>query len=261
MVADLWRYRGFVFGMVKREFQLRYLNSLLGSTWALLSSLGLILIYTVIFGRIMRARAPGVDDSVAYTIFLCAGVTTWAMFTEVIQRCMSIFIDHSNLLKKVSFPRATLPVIVLLSAAVNFSLVFGLLLLLLGATGRFPGSAVVAVLPLLLVQQALALGLGVALGVVNVFFRDVAHAVTVLLQFWFWLTPIVYPRQILGAAAQRVLDLNPLTQVMMSYQGILLRGAWPDWSHLVFPTLCAAAALGIAVTAFRRLAGEMVDCL
>ena len=261
MLTDVWHYRSFVFGMVRREFEARYLNSVLGSVWAIIAPLSTIIIYTVIFGRIMHARLAGVDDSLAYGIFLCAGVTTWAMFTEVIQRCLSIFIEQANLLKKMSFPRSLLPLIVLLSAAVNFAIVFGLLLLFLAVTGRFPGWSVVAFLPLLIVQQSLALGLGVGLGVVNVFFRDAAHAVTVLLQFWFWFTPIVYPQQIVGETVQRLLDLNPLTQVVLGYQAIMVRGVWPDWSQLLWPALCSAAVLGVGVVAFHRLSGEMVDCL
>ena len=142
MLTAVWHYRSFVRGMVRREFQARYLNSVLGSAWALIAPLSTILIYTVIFGRIMHARLAGVDDNLGYGIFLCAGVTTWGMFTEVIQRSISIFIEHANLLKKMSFPRATLPLIVLLSAAVNFAIVFGLLLLFLAATGRFPGTRI-----------------------------------------------------------------------------------------------------------------------
>ena len=261
MLTDVWHYRSFVLGTVRREFQARYLHSVLGSAWALIGPLSTILIYTVVFRRIMHARLAGVDDSLAYGIFLCAGVTTWGMFAEIIQRSLGIFIEQANLLKKIRFPRSTLPLIVLLSAAVNFSIVFGLLLLFLVVTGRFPGWAILAFLPLLIVQQSLAVGVGVALGVVNVFFRDVAHAVAVLLQFWFWLTPIVYPQQIVGETLQRLLDLNPLTRVVLAYQGILLRGAWPEWSQLLVPALCSAAALGIGATAFHRLSGEMVDCL
>jgi homopolymeric O-antigen transport system permease protein len=174
---------------------------------------------------------------------------------------LSIFIEQANLLKKARFPRGTLPLIVLLSAAVNFAILFGLFLLFLVAAGRFPGWPVVALLPFLIVQQSLAVGLGVALGVVNVFFRDVAHAVAVLLQLWFWLTPIVYPQQIVGESVRRLLGLNPLTHVVLAYQEIVLRGAWPDWSQLLLPGVCAAAALVVGVTAFHSLSGEMVDCL
>src|SRR5262245_54491780 len=120
MLTDVWHYRSFVLAMVRREFQARYLNSVLGSVWAVIGPLTTIVIYTVVFGRIMKARLAGSDDWLAYGIFLCAGVTTWGMFTEVIQRCVGIFIEQANLLKKMRFPRSTLPCIVLVSAAVHF---------------------------------------------------------------------------------------------------------------------------------------------
>ncbi len=261
MCSTLWRYRGFIVGMVKREFRARYLNSVLGSLWAILQPLGVITIYAVVFGALMQPRLPGVDDRMTYGIFLCAGVITWGMFTEVVTRCLHVFIEQANLLKKVSFPRATLPAIVVLSATLNFSIVFGLLLLFLGVAGRFPGWSIVALLPILVVQQSLALGLGMALGVLNVFFRDVAHAVAVLLQFWFWCTPIVYPQQILSVPLQRLLHLNPLTGIVMAYQQIVIRGGWPDWAQLPVPVLSAAVALTAGVMVFRRLSDEMVDYL
>ena len=261
MLAGVWRYRSFVLGMVRREFQARYLHSVLGSAWAVLNPLALIVIYTVVFGRVLHPRVPGGDDRLAYAIFLCAGVIAWTLFTEVVSRCVTVFIEHANLLKKASFPRATLPAIVLLSAALNFGIVFGLLLIFLALTGRFPGWSVLAFIPLVLVQQSIALGLGVTLGIVNVFFRDVAHVVTIVLQLWFWLTPIVYPEDILAEPIRRLLGLNPLTQLVRAYQQIVLSGTWPDWSAYLLPSLCAAAALGIGIVTFRRLAGEMVDCL
>lgn len=261
MFKNLWRYRGFILGTVQREFQARYLHSVLGGIWAILNPLAMIFIYTVVFGRIMQPRVHGVDGTAAYGVFLCAGVMTWGTFTEVIQRCLQVFIEHANLIKKMSFPRAALPLIALLSAALNFGIVFGMLLLFLAVAGRFPGWSIVAFIPLLLVQQAFALGLGVALGVVNVFFRDVAHGVTILLQFWFWFTPIVYPPEILGEPLRRLLGLNPLTRLVVAYQQVVLNGIWPDWSQFLVPAACAVAALAAGVVAFRRFSDDMVDCL
>src|SRR5215475_6035191 len=131
MLGGLWRYRSFILGMARREFQARYLGSVLGSLWAILNPLTMVFIYTVIFGHVMRNRVPGVDDALGYGIFLCAGLFTWAMFTEVVQRSVAVFVEQGNLLKKMSFPRASLPAIVLLSAAVNFAIVFAIVLLLL----------------------------------------------------------------------------------------------------------------------------------
>lgn len=261
MLAELWRYRSFVLTMVRREFAARYLRSALGSLWAVAPPLAMVLIYTVVFGRLMRARLPGLDDALGYGIFACAGIASWSAFAEVITRCLAVFPENGNLIKKINFPRATLPAIVCLSATVNFGIVFGSLVVVLAAFGRFPGWALLACLPLFVLQQALALGVGVTLGVLNVFLRDVAHVVAVALQVWFWFTPIVYPAVILGEAARRGLDWNPLTRIVVAYQQIVLTGTWPDWTLFV-PHMCVVAlALGVAWFTFRRLAGEMADYL
>lgn len=261
MLRNLWRYRSFVLGMASREFRARYLGSVLGSVWAVIHPLTLVFIYTVIFGRLMRSRVPGVDDAVGYGIFLCAGVFTWSAFTEILQRSGTVFLENGNLIKKMSFPRASLPAIVLVSALVNFAIVFAILLVVLLALGRFPGWAVLGVLPLLFVQQSLAIGLGTALGVVNVFFRDVAHLLAIGLQLWFWFTPIVYPINILGEETRALVRLNPMTDLVVGYQEILLHGRWPAWQQYLPQVLLAAAALLLGRACFRRLSGELADHL
>ena len=157
----LWRYRGFVFNMIVREFRVRYLHSLFGSIWSILNPLAMIVVYTIIFSKIMRARLAGVDDTMAFGVFLCAGLLTWGFFSEVLNRCQFIFIEQTNLLKKVRFPRITLPVILLLSSALNFSIIFGIFLIFLILTGRFPGWSILGFFPLLLIQQGFALGFGI----------------------------------------------------------------------------------------------------
>jgi lipopolysaccharide transport system permease protein len=255
----LWRYRGFVAGMVAREFRARYLHSLLGATWAILNPLAMIIIYTVVFARVMRARLPGVDDGLAYSFYLCAGVLPWTFFSELLTRSVSAFVDFGPLLKKVSFPRLTLPVIVALTSAVNFCIVFALFLFVLLLTGRFPGWVMLGFIPLLALQQAFALGLGFLLGALNVFYRDVAHAVGVALQFWFWFTPIVYSTGILPDAAQSLLWLNPMTALVDAYQRMVLRGEWPVWSHFTLHAIGAVLVLGLAVAMVQAVSQELTD--
>ncbi len=244
--------------MVKREFQARYRNSVLGALWAVLHPLALTAVLAVALGRI---ASPIANDRFSYVVFLWAGLYPWNFFAEVVNRSATVFVDQANLLKKVSFPRATLPAIVLLSAAVNFGIAFAIVLVLLVVTGRFPGWPIVGIVPLLLVQQSLALGVGVGLGVLNVFFRDVAHGVAIGLQLWFWLTPIVYPAELLGPTVRQILRLNPLTQLVTGYQTILLDERWPSWSPIVFAAIVAGLALAAATMTFRRLADDMVDDL
>jgi len=168
-------------------------------------------------------------------------------------------VDNANLLKKLSFPRICLPAHVILSSILNFGIVFGLFLLFLVATGHFPGLPVLAVIPVLAIQILLGVGLGVLLGVTNVFFRDVAQVTGILMQFWFWLTPIVYPGEALPAAVKSVLRWNPLWPAVEAMQDIFVNKRFPEWSTLLYPLLVAIAFVTLARAAFNRLAPEIVD--
>ncbi|HJR32818.1 MAG TPA: ABC transporter permease, partial [Pseudomonas sp.] len=163
LYRSLWSYRGFILGSVKREFQARYRNSLFGALWTVLNPLSMIIVYTVIFSHIMRARLPGVDDGLAYSVYLCAGLLTWGLFAEITVRSQNMFLDNANLLKKISFPRICLPVIVLLNAGINFAIIIGLFLGFLLVTGRLPGMALLALIPLLALQVMFCAGLGMIL--------------------------------------------------------------------------------------------------
>ena len=256
----VWNFRGFVFGSVKREFQSRYRNSLLGAAWTVLNPLAMIVVYTVIFTQIMRAKLPGVDSTFAYSIYLTAGVVTWGFFAEIVGRAQNVFIEHANLIKKLSFPRISLPVIVVLNAAVNFSIIFSLFLAFLLLTGTFPGIYILGVIPVLVIQTAFAIGLGISAGVLNVFFRDVGQFLNVLLQFWFWLTPIVYPASILPESIQSaILGYNPMAPIIGAYQGVFVYRQWPDWFSLGIPTVVASVLCVLGLRLFRKRAGEMVD--
>lgn len=260
MAKALWAYRGFVAGSVKREFQSKYRDSLLGAAWTVLNPLAMILVYTVIFSQVMKARLPGVDSSFAYSIYLCSGILTWGLFAESVGRAQNIFIEQANLMKKVSFPRMALPVIAILGAGLNFAIIAALFLLFLLATGNWPGWVALAAVPVLAIQILLSLGLGVVLGVLNVFFRDVGQFFGIFLQFWFWLTPIVYPASILPEPARHILlAWNPMAPIVAAYQGIFVSHQAPDWSSLTLAAVVALLFCALGLRLFRRRAGEMVD--
>ena len=255
----IWAYRGFILGSVKREFQSKYRNSLLGAAWTVINPLAMIVVYTVIFSQIMRAKLPGVDSTFAYSIYLCAGVLTWGLFAEITGRAQNTFLENANLLKKLSFPRLCLPVVVVANAALNFAIIFGLFTLFLLVAGYFPGWAYLAVLPLLALLAAFAIGLGITLGVLNVFFRDVGQFFGIFISFWFWFTPIVYPVSILPEKLQPYMNLNPMTRLMTAFQGILVNGQWPNWYSLWPVVVLAILLCVVGFGLFRRHAGEMVD--
>ncbi len=259
LARPVWRYRGFILGNVKREFQSKYRNSLLGAAWTVLNPLAMILVYTVVFSQVMKARIPNINNTFAYGIYLCAGVLTWGYFAEIVGRAQNVFLENANLLKKLSFPRLCLPVIIVANATINFAIVFGLFTLFLLVTGSFPGWPYLGLIPILGIMILFSIGLGISLGVLNVFFRDVGQFFGIVLQFWFWFTPIVYNESILPERAKQMLEFNPMSAIVVACQHILLNRQWPDWSQLWFVTLLAVVFCTSALYLFRRHAGEMVD--
>lgn len=258
-IKAMWSYRDFIAGSVRREFESRYLNSLLGSAWAVLTPLATIFIYTVIFSQLMKIRLPGVNDTLAYSIYLCAGVLTWGFFSEIINRCQTVFLENANMIKKLNFPRICLPAIVVLNAVVSFVISYGLFFCFLIVAGKFPGFVILGLPLVLVIQIALAMGLGIVLGIMNVFFRDVGQFVGIVLQFWFWFTPIVYPLSALPKSIQSLIMLNPMSSVIVAYQSILVYSKWPEWSTLVPAAIMAAVVCLLAIGLYRKRAGEMVD--
>lgn len=258
-LGGLWQYRRFILGSVAREFKSRYARTVFGAAWLLLAPFAMILVYTIIFSHIMHARLPGNQEPFAYSIYLCAGLLPWQWFSELFSRNVGIFVDHGGLIKKSSFPRLALPVIAFLASACNFALVTGLFLLFLLFMGRWPGWEILALLPILLLQSTFALGLGVALGVLNVFFRDVGQAVGIVLQFWFWLTPIVYPAATLPGWARDYLSWNPLLPLFEAYQSVLLGQGMPHWEKLIGFSVLTLFTVLLAAWVYRAAESQLAD--
>jgi lipopolysaccharide transport system permease protein len=258
-IAAIWRYRGFIIGSVTREFKVRYQSSVLGTTWAVINPLALVFIYTVVFSRLMRARLPDVENTLGYGIYLCAGILCWSAFTEIANRCQNVFLENANLIRKMSFPRICLPLIVVISSAISYTIMLAIILAFLVLTKGNIGTPLVAVVPLFLLQILLATGLGVILGILNVFFRDVGQLFGIVFQFWFWFTPIVYPLSILPERIQHVIQLNPLTPLVVAYQGIFVSNRWPQWSTLLPAMFTATAFIVGALFLYRKCAVDMVD--
>ena len=255
----LWAYRGFILGSVKREFQSKYRNSLLGAAWNIINPLSMIVVYTVIFSQLMKSRLPGVDSAYGFSIYLCTGILTWGLFSEITTRATGMFIENANLLKKLSFPRLCLPVTVVSNATLNFAIVFGLFSIFLILTGSFPGWSFLAMFPLILLLILFAIGIGITLGVLNVFFRDIGQFFGIFLSFWFWLTPIVYPANILPDNVQYFLNFNPMARMIAAFQDVLLTGKWPNWYSL-WPIVVLSIFLCVfGLRLFRKRSGEMVD--
>lgn len=261
ILAAVWSYRHFIVSSIKNDLRSRFARSKLGALWMVLQPLAQVAIYALVLSRIMAAKLPGIDNRYAYVIYLMAGMIAWSLFAEVVTRSLTVFVDNGNLMKKMAFPRVCLPIIIAGSSLVNN------LLLLCTTIGVFllishPPTLAFLWLPLLIgINLAFGLGLGLILGVLNVFVRDVAQVMTVVLQLLFWLTPIVYMPSIIPERLRVILEFNPMMHMAVAFQDVLLYERAPGINGLIVIAVAAVVMLLFALILFRRAAPEMVDVL
>ncbi|MEW6765800.1 MAG: ABC transporter permease [Pseudomonadota bacterium] len=261
MLLATWHYRHFILSSIKNEIATRFARSRLGGAWMILHPLAQVAIYALILSAVLAAKLPGIDNRYAYAIYLMAGMLSWSLFAEVFARCLTVFIDNANLIKKMAFPRIALPLIVTGSALINNLLLFTAILVVFSLLGHFPTLTILWLPLLLLVTLSLAIGMGLSLGIINVFIRDIGQVTPILLQFWFWLTPIVYTSGMLPQNHRELSLLNPVTGIVMGYQSILVYGQSPSLTILLYPTLLAIGSLILALFLYRRASEDMADML
>lgn len=259
LLSAIFRYRGFIVGAVKRDFQSRYRTSMLGALWLIMQPLAMITVYTLIFSEVMKSKLPGISGEYSYSIYICSGLLLWGLFLEISGKGTSLFIDNANLLKKVSFPRITLPVILMLTALINFLIIFILFLIFLVIINAFSITQLLFLIPVVFTTLLLASGLAMVLAVLNVFFRDVGQLISIVLQFWFWFTPIVYPLEIIPDWARKFVEMNPMAITVNSMHEIFVKNQTPEWLPLLYVSLLGGVLLILGLYLFRRHSGDMVD--
>ncbi|HZX78320.1 ABC transporter permease [Lysobacter sp.] len=261
MLRAAWRYRFFILSSIRNDLRARFIRSKLGGLWMVIHPLAQVLIFATILSEVLAAKLPGIDNKYAYALYLMAGMLCWTLFTETVTRCLSLFIDSGNLMKKMAFPRICLPLITAGTMLVTNVLLLAAILLVFAVLGHFPGQNIVWLPLLILTTLALSMALGLILGVMNVFMRDVGQVVPVVLQALFWLTPIVYVTDIMPQKFQFWFKLNPLYPLVASYQNVLVFGTVPLWRELLWLSAGIIALLVVSLVVFRRASPEIVDAL
>ncbi|HCH77364.1 MAG: ABC transporter [Pseudomonas sp.] len=261
LLKSLWAYRGFIVSSIRNEFVSRFARSRLGGLWMIIHPLAQVAIYALVLSNVLAARLPGIESKYGYAQYLLAGILAWSLFSEIVTRCLTLFIEQGSLMKKMRFPRITLPVIVMGSSLLNNLLLLLALLLVFALLGQLPHVQMLWLAPLTLACMVIALGIGLILGILNVFVRDIGQVVPILLQMWFWFTPIIYPVNIIPEAYRGALAFNPMFPIVNAYHEVLVYGRAPDGQHVLLLCLVGLLLMGLGLFMFRRAAPEMVDVL
>jgi lipopolysaccharide transport system permease protein len=260
LIRSVWRFRHFILRKTRNDIRAQFSRSGIGYLWLILTPAALIATYIFIFSEIMKAKLPGVDDTLAYGVYLSAGIVFWTSFSNTLSRLTQVFIAEKNLLREVYVPSSILPICVLAAETFQLILFLGVFLVFLVLVESIPGLEVLYLLPVLAVQYALVLGVGLILGILNTFMRDFGHSLAIVLHFWFWLTPIVYPIEILPDWARLVIGrFNPMTPVIEGYHAIFVFHRAVDLWSLLPTAILALVLLGAGLWMFRRTSGALGD--
>jgi lipopolysaccharide transport system permease protein len=258
---ELPRRFDLIWPLARRMTVARYRGSALGLLWAVLTPAVMIAVFTFLFAGIFGARFTEGGTPWDYALYLFCGLLPWTAFSDTLQQSAGIVVAHANLVKRVVFPLETLPVAQALACLA--AQLFGTIALLIATLAiRRELHATVLWLPLLLAPQLLlTLGVSWLVASLGVFVRDTAQVLGLVLMACLYLTPIIYPEQIVPARFRSALELNPFTPLVRSYRRILLEGAPPDWAGLAYLTVLALAAFLLGYWWFARTRKNFADVI
>lgn len=253
LVAQLFLLRE----LVRRDFQGRYAGSLLGFLWSFVQPLWQLVLFSFVFSTVMRV-APSGERTGRFWVFLFCGLLPWMAVQEGVVRGASAITDNANLVKKLRFPAEILVATAVVAALLHEAIAALAFVGALGLSGELSGRGLGWLLVALPLQLALTLGLGLLLAGVQVFFRDTAQVLGMLLTGWFYFTPIVYPLALVPERLRPWLELNPLTGLVSLYRAAFLGGGFGG-EGLAPLAGSALVLLGAGWALFRRLRAGFAD--
>ena len=275
-LQEVWGSRELLFNLTSREVRGKYKRTVFGQLWSLANPLALMLIYTLVFGFLFKSNPlPGNPSGLdLFALWLLCGLLPWTFFSNVVSAGAGSLVVNANLIQKVSFSRIVLPFSTVGASAYNWAFEMSVLLIAITIAGGF----VLPWIPLLLLAMVLlaifASGVGLLFAIANVYFRDTQYLLTILLQLWIYLTPIIYPIQLVAGASDGkgglfgtpvtilgIYDLNPMVHFVALFRQLIYDNRWPDGIEWLICVCWSFAALGIGMLVFRRNERNLAEAL
>jgi ABC-2 type transport system permease protein len=269
-LAEYVGQRELVVNLTLRELRGRYKRSVLGWTWSMLNPLASVLIYTVVFSYILTIKAPPGRPSRLheFALFLVCGLIPWTLFSSGITGTLGALVANGNLIKKVYFPRQLLVLSTVASLVITSLIEFGVLMVVLLAFGNMVIPWIPMLLVLLVLQSCFILGVGLAMSVWNVYFRDLQHLMGIVIQILFYMTPIVYPIGLVPDEANvagmtipfgDLYRLNPMVEFVGAYRNVLYDLRFPSWGTMAALAAWSVGALIFGAFVFSRLDHRLAE--
>lgn len=249
------------FSFAKRDFKERYVGTGLGQFWYILSPLIMIFIYTVVFSDFMKMKLNIVDNAYAYSIYLVPGLLAWTSFSTLISRLNTSFFEKANLIKKISVPMFVFQLSMFITETFLLFLSFSMALVFLFLVNHQISIVFLWLIPVLILQMIFAFSLGVILSLFTTFFKDLKEAIPIILQLWFWMTPIIYMREMLENKYPFLLSFNPFYYFVSIYQDIFLYSKVPTFSNLLFIVILSLGGLILSAYLYKKMISTIKDII
>ena len=256
-IRELWDYRELIYFLTWRDIKVRYKQTAIGVAWAILQPFAMMVVFTLIFGRLAKIPSEGIP----YPLFAYAGLLPWQIFSRTIPESASSLVKDHRLISKVYFPRIIIPLSATLAAMLDFFIASSLLIVLMFFYGVTPSTAVVTLPCFILLMLMTALGIGFWLSATNVEYRDVMHLVPFLTQFLLFITPVVYPSGLVPDRLRIFYGLNPMVGVVEGFRWALLGVGQGPSPMLGVSVLVALALFMSGMLWFRRKESYFADVL
>lgn len=251
----LRHYLDLIIVLTQKEMKVRYKNSFFGYLWSIGNPLAFALVYWIAFKVVMKIKM------LDYSLFLITGLFPWQWFSNSANASTTVFIGNASIIKKVYFPRNSVPLALVLQDMIHFLLSIPVIILFLFVYHKSPSLQWVIGLPVLLaIQLAITYGFSLILASVNLFFRDVERLVSIVLTFLFYFTPIIYSDQMVPERYRHFLVLNPLAPLMMSWRDLFLKGRL-DFKYILFSSGYAVIFYSFGYWVYRKLSWKFAEVL
>lgn len=247
--------------MVIRDLRQRYVGSMLGVFWSVIHPLTQIMLYYFVFGVVLKMRIGPEYGETSYVFWLIAGLLPWMFFAETISRAPNAVLDQTNLVKKMVFPSEILPIVNLTAALINHLIALSILIVFLLASGYGISSGILLILPYLFLLGLFALGMSWFLSSLTVYLRDIAHVIGVIINIWFYLTPIIYSQNHVPVRLRWLFNLNPMLHVAEGFRTALLGKTNLDITGLMYLLVIGIVILIVGALTFRKLKPDFADVL
>ncbi len=251
-IKELYNFRELLKNLVIKELKLRYKRSVLGFLWTMLNPLMMMIVLTIVFSHMMRF------DMKNFAIFLLCGLLPWNYFSHSLSMSTMSLISNANLINKVYIPKAVFPLSIIFSNMVNMILSLIPLFVLMIFMGIEIQPSVMLIPILLLNLILFTAGISLFLSCLNVFFRDFTHMIEIIITAWFYLTPIIYPIDMIPSKYEMVFKLNPLVYIIGGFREVIFHGKIPDFNFILISVLAALFSFAIGYWYFNRNEREII---